>query len=85
MRRKSVLPNLVKESGVGKTYDDPSRVGAENGEVTVNGPDGVAVSLTPEAALETGDRLIASAAEAHGQKVREDETKRQHKEAGLDS
>ena len=49
-------------------YDDASKVNAEGGEVSVDGPDGVAVSLTPEAAVETGGRLIDAAAEAAGQR-----------------
>src|SRR5205085_1107354 len=38
-------------------HDEPSKVDAEEGEVIVDGPDGVAVSLTPEAAIETSHRL----------------------------
>jgi hypothetical protein len=57
-------------------YDEASKVGSEAGEVTVSGPDGVAVSLTPEAAAETGDRLIGAAAEAHGQTLRAEMKKR---------
>jgi hypothetical protein len=49
-------------------YDDASEVAAKGGEVDVDGPDGVAVSLTPEAALETGHRLIEKGAEAAGQR-----------------
>jgi hypothetical protein len=48
--------------------DQPSRIGAEDGEVTVDGPDGVAVSMTPEAAAETSDRLMDGAAKAAGQR-----------------
>jgi len=33
----------------------------------VDGPDGVAVSLTPDAAAETSDRLLNAAVEAQGQ------------------
>ena len=61
---------------MGKTYDEASKVGSEDGQVTVNGPDGVAVSLTPEAAAETGDRLIAAATEAHGRTLRREMGKR---------
>jgi hypothetical protein len=50
-----------------KAYDTPSEVTAEDGEVLVDGPDGVAVSLTPEAAAETSDRLLEQAAIARGQ------------------
>lgn len=50
-----------------RLYDEPSRISVENGEVHVDGPDGVAVALTPGAAAETSDRLLAGAAEAQGQ------------------
>ncbi len=51
-----------------KVYDDASHVVAEKGEVLVDGPDGVAVSLTPEAALETSERLLDAGAIARGQR-----------------
>lgn len=47
-----------------KVYDEPSTVESEEGQVFVDGPDGVAVSLTPEAAEETGERLIDNAVDA---------------------
>jgi hypothetical protein len=47
----------------------PSNVSAEDGVVNVDGPDGVDVGLTPEAALETSDRLLHGAATAVGQRV----------------
>lgn len=47
-----------------KVHDEPSLVSSEEGEVIVDGPDGVAVSLTPEAAEETGERLIGKAVDA---------------------
>ena len=50
------------------TYDEPSTVQAEDGVVTVDGPDGVDVKLTPEAAAETSDRLLEKSAEARGQR-----------------
>jgi hypothetical protein len=50
-----------------KIYNEPSEVTAEKGEVLVDGPDGVAVSLTPEAAVETSNRLLDGAAHAQGQ------------------
>ena len=50
-------------------YSTPSEVRAEDGEVLVNGPDGVDVSLTPEAAAETSHRLLFGAAEARGQQL----------------
>lgn len=53
----------------GKPYDKPTKVTAENGEVHLEGPDGVDVSMTPEAALETSDRLLSGGLTAQGQKV----------------
>ena len=51
-----------------RTYDEPSKVEAEDGVVAVDGPDGVDVKLTPEAAIETSDRLLEKSAEARGQR-----------------
>ncbi len=55
-----------------KIYDEPTTVTAEEGKVILDGPDGVAVTVTPEAAAETSDRLLHGAAEATGQKREED-------------
>lgn len=52
-----------------KVHDTPSDVSAEDGEVHIDGPDGVAVSLTPEAAAETSDRLLGCASQAQGQRL----------------
>lgn len=41
---------------------------AESGSVLLDGPDGVAVAMTPEAAAETGRRLIDAARQAEQQK-----------------
>jgi hypothetical protein len=48
----------------GKVESEPSDISNERGEVLVSGPDGVAVSMTPEAAIITGNRLIRNAAMA---------------------
>jgi hypothetical protein len=40
---------------------------AEEGFVLLDGPDGVAISMTPSAAEETGNSLIAAAREARNQ------------------
>ncbi|MGA1798657.1 hypothetical protein VH567_07735 [Sphingomonas sp. 4RDLI-65] len=40
----------------------PGVASAERGVVTLDGPEGVAIAMTPEAAAETGRRLIAAAA-----------------------
>ena len=50
-------------------YDEPSDTTAEQGAVVVKGPDGVDVTLTPEAAEETSDRLLQGAAQATGQRL----------------
>lgn len=55
-----------------KPHSTPSDVNAEDGEVVVDGPDGVAVSLTPEAATETSDRLRSASASADGQRKSRD-------------
>lgn len=60
--------HTVPHAIVGKVYDEPSEVFAEAGVVVVDGPDGVAVTLTPRSAKETGKRLEAGAEEAEGQK-----------------
>jgi hypothetical protein len=52
----------------GKTYKEPSDVQAVDGDVEVEGPDAVDVTLTPEAAEETSDRLLREAARAAGQR-----------------
>ena len=49
------------------TYSEPSQVAAEAGRVLVDGPDGIDVALTPEAAAITSDRLLEQAAKAAGQ------------------
>ena len=49
-------------------YAKASEVSAEEGIVNVDGPDGVDVGLTPEAALETSDRLLDGATRAAGQR-----------------
>ena len=50
-----------------KIYDEPSDVTAREGKVKVDGPDAVDVDLTPDAADETGDRLVRAAREARVQ------------------
>jgi hypothetical protein len=56
---------------VRRPYDEPGQATAERGEVQLDGPDGVAVSMTPEAARLTGESLIAAAAEARAQAAAE--------------
>jgi hypothetical protein len=61
-----------------RTYDEPSKVGAEKGEVIVDGPDDVAVSLTPDAAIETSERLLDGALTARGQQLAGERRARRH-------
>lgn len=51
-----------------QTYDEPSNVDAEDGEVIVKGPDAVDVRMTPKAAEETSERLLEGAMKARGQR-----------------
>lgn len=46
----------------------PGIATAEQGVVLLDGPDGVAIAMTPEAAEATGRSLIAAAEEAAGQR-----------------
>jgi hypothetical protein len=39
----------------------PSQVAAEAGRIIIDGPDGVAFTMSPEAAEETARRLVAAA------------------------
>lgn len=48
-------------------YDEPSKVDALDGEVTLDGPDGVAVAVTPRAARLTAVRLEQQADKADDQ------------------
>lgn len=48
-------------------HGDPSEVTAEEGDVIVEGPNGVAVTLTPAAAEETARRMMSAASEARRQ------------------
>ena len=52
-----------------KIYDKPSKVTAEDGVVTVEGPDAVDVRMTPDAADETSRRLLFGAMQALGDKI----------------
>ena len=45
-------------------FDHPGEVSVEDGVVLVDGPDGVAISLTPPAARAMGERLVAAADKA---------------------
>ena len=51
----------------GKIYDEASEITAEDGIVTIKGPDAVDVRLTPEAAEETSNRMLEGSMKARGQ------------------
>ena len=53
-------------------YDEASDVAADDGVVSVKGPDAVNVKLTPDAAAETSERLLKGSMKAQGQRVRKD-------------
>ena len=48
-------------------YDEPGECRAVAGTVRLEGPDDVHVAMTPEAAEETSERLLAASFEARGQ------------------
>lgn len=50
-----------------KIYDEPGTVTVEEGVVHLDGPDGVDVHLTVDAAEEVSDRLLNGALTARGQ------------------
>jgi len=54
--------------GHDKLYDEATRVRAEDGEVVLDGPDGVDVKVTPEAAEETAGSLVVEATKARDQR-----------------
>lgn len=62
-------------------YNEPSEVTAEEGVVSVKGPDAVDVRMTAEAADETSDRLLHGALQARGQDLLE-KARRKGKEPG---
>jgi len=50
-----------------KVQETPSEVAAVDGQVIVDGPDGIAYSMTPDAAARTSARLLTEAARAKSQ------------------
>lgn len=69
MDRAFTVLTQIRIETMAKTYDQSSTVTAEGGDVLVDGPDGVAVAMTPRAAGETGHKLIEGAAQAQGQRL----------------
>jgi hypothetical protein len=54
----------MNDSDLKEPFNEAGEVSVEEGVVLVDGPDGVAISLTPSAARTFGERLIAAAEEA---------------------
>jgi hypothetical protein len=54
----------MRQPGV---YEEGGKASAEEGQVMLDGPDGVAVSMTPEAAEDTARELLRAAGEAKRQ------------------
>ena len=52
-----------------QVHAQPSDVIAEEGKVIVEGPNGVAITFVPDAAEETGRRLLQAAADARAQPI----------------
>jgi len=50
-----------------KPCESPGTASAEDGVVLLDGPDGVAVAMTAEAAMRTAQSLLEAAARARGQ------------------
>jgi len=59
-----------------KLYDEATKVTAKDGEVILDGPDGVDLKVTPEAAEQTADNLVEEAVRARGQRRMKDNTHR---------
>lgn len=54
-------------SGAEVAFSEGDKASAEDGVVMLDGPDGVAISMTSEAAEQTGSSLLDAAREARGQ------------------
>ena len=60
----------MNSSSVPQPQTEPGSATAEEGLVILDGPDGVAVTMTPDAAARTGQSLISAAAIAAEQATR---------------
>ena len=58
-----------------RIYDEASDIDAEDGVVSLKGPDAIDVRLTPDAAEETSERLNTGAMKARGQRYFTDRDK----------
>ncbi len=71
-RLGGTLHEEIRSTGMNskpELFDEPTEVSATEGEVVLDGPDGVNVKLTPEAARETSNRLWDGAAKAMSQRA----------------
>ena len=66
-----------------KIYHQPSSVTAEDGDVLILGPDDVHVTMDPDAAEETSNRLLEGSMKARGQQLFKDYPHRAKKPAVL--
>lgn len=66
LKRLSALNMNEKQA-----HSQPSDICVDPGKVTLKGPDGLVLVLTPEAAEETSDRLWAGALQARSQQRRD--------------
>ncbi|HEY0029010.1 MAG TPA: hypothetical protein VGC35_14185 [Allosphingosinicella sp.] len=57
--------------------DSPADVKAQDGEVSVEGPNGIKYVFTPAAAIETSDRLLLGGIEANGQRMLKEDRQRE--------
>lgn len=53
-----------------RPHDTPTKATAEQGEVMLDGPDGVSVSLTPKAAKQSAKEIGRAAREASKQEIK---------------
>jgi len=61
----------MRDNPATQPLTEPAQASAEDGLVIMDGPDGFAVTLTPEAARITGQRLIEAGNIAHRHRVSE--------------
>ncbi|RVT42282.1 hypothetical protein [Sphingobium algorifonticola] len=58
---------MTQRYALGSTHNQPGKANAEAGVVLLDGPHGIAITMTPYAALETGKSLMEAAAIAQTQ------------------
>jgi len=63
----------MTEQSYEQPCSEPGKANAEQGMVILDGPDGVAVTMTPDAAEKTGQSLIEAAGKALRQQTAADQ------------